>query len=174
MWMASTPSSALVANWLGALAAAVNAVKRETAAELGSDSRLAALLTLNEFPQMPIVELAAVLGLTHSACVRLIDGLAADGFVSRTRAQADSRRAELTLTPIGEQTAQAAQDERLRRLEGFLSPITGEQMTQFGNLVERLLSAVAPDRSTARHLCRYCLHRICEGPDCPIGRSVEE
>jgi DNA-binding MarR family transcriptional regulator len=171
--MSATQTPELVANWLGALAVAVVAVQREAVAEVGSDSRAAAMLTLQEFPQIPVGELADVLQLTHSAGVRLVDGLGADGLVERARAESDSRRAELTLTPAGRRIARRLQDHRIQALERFLSPLSSEERKHFGLLTERLLGGVAPDRITARNTCRYCHHRICDGPDCPIGGSVQ-
>lgn len=171
--MSATESPELIANWLGALAVAVGATQREAIAQGGNDSQTAALLTLSELPRISVGDLAGILGSTHSACVRLVDGLVADGLVRRTRSESDARRAELTLTANGQRAGGRLQRERLRALDAFLRPLAAEERTQFGHLVERLLSGVAADRMTARRTCRYCAHRLCAGPDCPVGRSVE-
>ena len=164
--MSATESSELIANWLGALAVAVGATQREAIAQGGNDSQTAALLTLSELPRISVVDLAV-------RSLEIIDGLVADGLVRRTRSESDARRAELTLTVNGQRAGGRLQRERLRALDAFLRPLAAEERTQFGHLVERLLSGVAADRMTARRTCRYCAHRLCAGPDCPVGRSVE-
>jgi DNA-binding MarR family transcriptional regulator len=172
--VAANLSGELAANWLGALAVAVVDAQREAIADAGSASRAAAMLTLRELPGIAVGELALVLGLTHSACVRVVDGLVADRLVARTRADRDSRQVQLTLTATGRTTADRLQRARLRSLERLLGLLPEAQRTQFARHMQALLSGVTNARLTARRTCRFCAHRICTGPDCPIGSSVHD
>lgn len=162
----------LTANWLGALAMAAGAAQRAATRDAGSESRAAALLTLLESPRMPIGELAGILGLSHSATVRVVDGLEDDGLVARGRSPRDSRSAELMLTAAGRRRAQALRRARLRSLERLLSPLTDAQRAQFTRLLAGVLAGVTEERAVARFTCRFCAHGICSGRDCPIGSSV--
>lgn len=171
--MAANPSD-LESNWLGALAVATVSAQHQALAGAGTESRAAALLTLREFPGIAIGELAAVLGLSHSACVRIIDGLTAGSLVDRARSGRDGRHAQLTLTAGGRRAAERLQSARLGALEGLLAPLSGEERRRFARLVERVLSEVTHERAVARRTCRYCAHRICAGSDCPIGSAVRD
>ncbi len=165
-------SNELAANWLGALAASVATVQREATAAAGSDSRVAALLTLREFPETPVGELATVLNLTHSACVRLADALVADGLVHRTRGERDMRQVRLVLTAAGRRAADRLQRSRLRAIEEILAPLEADQRAQLAGLIAGVLRGTPRDRITARRACRHCAHRICTGSACPIGGSI--
>jgi DNA-binding MarR family transcriptional regulator len=166
------PSPQLLANWLGALGTVVARAQRAATAQGGTDSQVAALLTLHEFPSVRVGELAAVLELSHSAGVRIVDGLAADDLVRRTRGAHDARQVTLGLTAAGQRAAGRLQSARLQALEALLSPLGREQRIEFGRLIDGLLRATPRERIAARRECRYCAHRICTGPDCPIGGSV--
>jgi DNA-binding MarR family transcriptional regulator len=161
-----------LANWLGALGTVVAGAQRDATAHGGTDSQVAALLTLHEFPSIRVGELAAVLELSHSAGVRIVDGLAAHDLVRRTRGAQDARQVTLGLTPAGQRAAGRLQSARLQALEALLSPLGREQRIEFGRLIDGLLRAAPRERIAARRACRYCAHRICTGPDCPIGGSV--
>src|SRR5690242_16745337 len=85
---------ARLANLLGAWSLAVS--DRITAAAGVAAGRggqaPAALVALDQFADgRTIEELSSVLGLTHSATVRLVDGLVADGNAARRRRSGDRR-----------------------------------------------------------------------------------
>lgn len=161
-----------VANHLGALAVAVASAQRGATEGMGTDSRVAALLTLREFPGSSVGELAAVLDLTHSACVRIIDGLASEGLVRRARGGADARRVALALTAPGARAADRLQAARLRALARLLEPLDAGERARLGALLDTLLRGSPRERLDARRICRFCAHSICRGPACPVGGSV--
>jgi len=153
---------------------AAGAAQRAATEAAGSESRAAALLTLLEFPGMAIVELAGILGLSHSATVRLLDGLVEEGLVDRERSRRDPRSAELRLTARGRRMAGGIRRARLLSLEHLLAPLTQTQRSQFARLVQSVLTGVTGERAVARRTCRFCAHGICSGADCPIGSSLED
>ena len=84
------PATARLSNLLGAWALAVSdRVGAAAAATAGRGGQApAALVALHQFAGgSTIEELRQVLGLSHSAAVRLIDGLVADGHVAGSRPQ---------------------------------------------------------------------------------------
>lgn len=162
----------LAPNWVGALAVDAASAQRTATAAAGPQSRVAALLTLREFPGAVVGELAAILDLTHSATVRVLDGLVADGLAARARQGTDARRVATTLTAEGRRTADRLQHARLRALDRLLDPLTPGQRAQFADLLDAVLHGNKRDRATARRTCRFCAHRVCAGAACPIGRSV--
>lgn len=163
-------SGALTANWLGALAMAVADVQRQAGGE--SDSRMAALLTVDEFPGIDVRELAQGLGLTHSATVRVVDRLVADAMVTRSRGDGDRRRVAVVGTATGRRRAAALRRTRLQALDAVLAPLTPLQRSQFAGILDTLLRSSSRARSSARHICRFCAHSICTGSACPVGSSV--
>lgn len=162
----------LLANHLGALAVAALDAQRAATADAGAASRVAALLTLHEFPGETVGGLASVLSLTHSACVRVVDALVADGLAERTRDPADARRVTLALSRAGSRAAARLQAARLRALAALVDPLAPGERAQLAALVAGMLLGEQRDRESARRVCRYCAHSICDGARCPVGRSV--
>ncbi len=167
-----TADHGVLPNWLGALAMGVVDAQRSAVAVAGPESTVATLLTLREFPGTGVGELAGILGLTHSAAVRVCDGLVADGLARRNRHDADARRVSLTLTAAGRRDANRMQAARLRALDALLEPLSTRQRHQFATLLDTMLRGRERDRATARRTCRFCAHRSCTGPACPVGSSV--
>ena len=102
------PATGRLSNLLGAWALAVSdRVGAAAAAAAGRGGQApAALVALHQFAGgSTIEELRQVLGLSHSAAVRLIDSLVADGHVARHQAADDRRSVALILTASGRTTA---------------------------------------------------------------------
>jgi MarR family transcriptional regulator, negative regulator of the multidrug operon emrRAB len=161
----------LTANWLGALASAVDGGIAEAAAE-HSRTAMAAVLTLSYFPDTTVGELADVLGLTGSGAVRLLDRLGRDGLVRRYAGQGRSVMARLT--DDGRQLAENLQRRRLHTLEGILAPLTDDERRQFTTLVGKILRHAALPADRARTVCRLCDHMRCDGDACPVGGSLRD
>lgn len=91
--------------------------------------------------------LAAHLGLPKSTTSVLVKGLAARGFVQRTRDPADERRLAIVLTPEGHR--QVRQDTVLRpdALREAMAALDGDTRAALLNGLERLAAAA---ESTAR------------------------
>ncbi len=178
------PEIGRLANLLGAWALA--AADRVTAAAAGAAGRggqaPAALVALHQFAGGgTIEELRGVLGLTHSATVRLVDALEADGHVARgPHAGVDRRAVALRLTPSGRAAAKriiAARGAAVREMLGGLSDAERRSLTA---LVERLTGDVTAVRLQERRagnlppggwLCRLCDFEACRRREgrCPAA-----
>src|SRR6266568_868410 len=112
-------------NLLGAVALAVADRLNETLAhgERGGLCGVAALVHIRLRPGHTIELLARVLALSHSATVRLVDRLEADGLVER-RSGRDGRSAALFVTPAGQTAAAGALRRRGEALAGALAPLS--------------------------------------------------
>ena len=163
------------ANLLGALALALADTVRhetETRAELGAAGP-AALVTIGIDPGESIHMLAAVLGLSHSATVRLVDRLVADGLVER-RAGADGRTLALYLTRSGIDRRHLVLDGRRRRLSEALGSLTPDEKTALTPMLEKILASLTQGRQHADHICRLCDEDCCPGDTCPVEGAVKD
>jgi MarR family transcriptional regulator, negative regulator of the multidrug operon emrRAB len=175
-----------LANLLGAWALAVSdRIDAGAAASAGRGGQApAALVALHQFAGgSTIEELRHVLGLSHSAAVRLIDGLVADGYVARGQAAGDRRSVALSLTTSGRSAARRIGAARLRAVESTLEGLTDAETRALTKLAERLTGELAGLRLNERRqgappaggwLCRLCDFRACGRPEgrCPAAISV--
>jgi DNA-binding MarR family transcriptional regulator len=172
-------ASARLANLLGAWALAVSdQINASAAAAAGRGGKApAALVALHQFAGGGTIErLRHVLGLTHSAAVRLIDSLVADGHVARRRKAGDQRSVALVLTPAGRAAARRIIRARADAVEHALHGLTDEQRRALTALAERLTADIATLRLEQRRqgdtpaggwLCRLCDFQACGRP---VGR----
>ncbi|MCM5557985.1 MarR family transcriptional regulator [Pleomorphomonas sp. JP5] len=135
-----------------------------TDATLSGDATLAptavaALITAANNPPASIGEMAAIVGLTHSATVRLIDRMEADGLLHRCRRV--GREVLVEITPAGRRRADGLQDHRLAESKGFLTCLSPEERDLLGQLVDRMLRAHAARGRDQRRLCRMCARSNC-------------
>jgi DNA-binding MarR family transcriptional regulator len=177
------PDLARLANLLGAWSLAVS--DRVTAAAAMAAGRggqaPAALVALDQFADgRTIEELSAVLGLTHSATVRLVDGLVADGNVARRRRRGDRRAVAIRLTPRGRATARRIISARGEAVQEALEGLTATQRRSLTAMAERLTGDLATLRLEQRAagelpaggwLCRMCDFAACGRPEgrCPAA-----
>jgi DNA-binding MarR family transcriptional regulator len=180
------PELGRLANILGAWALAVS--DRVTAAAAAAAGRggqaPAALVALHQFAGGGTIEdLRQVLGLTHSAVVRLIDGLVADGHVARRESRGDRRSVALALTPSGRAAARRILRARAQAVETTLDGLTDAQRRSLTTLAERLTGDLAARRIEERQrgaippagwLCRLCDFQACARPEgrCPAARRA--
>jgi DNA-binding MarR family transcriptional regulator len=154
-----------VANMLGALAVAIDDLVQ-------AGSRDAALVSLDSHPARSVAELSRALGRSHSATVRLVDGMAAAGLLER-RSGVDSRSVSLVLSAAG---AAAARDVRARRADALgqlVRTLDGEHVDRLEPILEQLLEATATDADSRWRTCRLCDEPRCEdGRQCPIDRAA--
>jgi DNA-binding MarR family transcriptional regulator len=166
-----------IANLLGALALAVadRMAAGFEAADGTGPSRAAALLTLLSFPGPSIEGLRRTLGLTHSATVRLVDALAADGLVERKPA-ADGRAVRLALTGAGRRRAAALAKARRDPLLDGIARLSGAERRSLEAMLERLLADLTDGRERADRICRLCEIACCPQARCPVevrARALE-
>jgi DNA-binding MarR family transcriptional regulator len=144
----------------------------------------AALVALEQFAGGgTIEELRHVVGLTHSATVRLIDCLVADGQVSRRYTSRDRRSVALRLTPSGRAAARRIRQARAAAVEETLGGLTDAQRRALTAMAERLTGDLASLRIQQRAmgeapaggwLCRLCDFDACGRPagQCPAARAA--
>ena len=157
------------ANLLGALALALTdqiTEEVETRAEYGAAAP-AALVSIGIDPSLSVGALAQVIGLTHSATVRLIDRLAGNGLVER-RAGADGRSVGLYLTRRGAARRRAILNGRSHVLTEALASLSVDDQATLTPLIETLLGAITCSRQQANHTCRLCDEDVCPEADCPV------
>ena len=169
----------LVGAWALAIADRVEAATAEAAGRGGQAP--AALVALHEFAGGGTIEdLRQVLGLTHSAAVRLIDSLVADGHVARRQSAADRRSVALALTASGHAAARRIIRARAQAVEATLGGLSKGQRRALSALAERLTGDLAALRLEERRqgvppaggwLCRLCNFEACGRPEgrCPAA-----
>lgn len=161
--------SELTADWVGVLAAAVEARAADAAGGVGV-SEVGALLTCLSFGEVGIGELGGVLGLTGSGAVRLADRLERDGLIIRQARR--GRSVSVRLSARGRRRAQELRRRRLAAIEFLVGSLSAVEREQLSGLLDKLLHNAGLDAATARTVCRFCDHRRCDGDACPVGRSL--
>jgi MarR family transcriptional regulator, negative regulator of the multidrug operon emrRAB len=121
----------------------------------------------------PIDSLRDPLALTHSAAVRVVDGLVAAGLARRRRGR-DRRSVAVELTPGGHRAAAGALDARREVLEAALEALSGEEQAELARLHEKLLAGLTDGHATARNICRLCDLHACghERGVCPVTNEA--
>jgi DNA-binding MarR family transcriptional regulator len=163
-------------NVLGAFSLAVSdrlsaATEDAAGARASAPAALSTLLTYGD-RDVSIDRLRTIIGLSHSATVRLIDRLSGDGLVERRRG-ADGRELALRLTPGGRRVARRVHDERTRLLSSLLSPLDAGERREFEALLTPLLEALVAGRRDGRNICRLCDHGTCERTGgCPVDNAA--
>jgi DNA-binding MarR family transcriptional regulator len=163
-------------NLLGALATAIGdrTGAAVTAAAGGADSAAAALSALLHFLDRPTVDqLRRVLGLTSSGTVRLVDRLAAAGYVERGGGT-DGRATTVALTPEGRQVARGVAAARADVLEAALGVLTAPERAAFEALAGRVLVGLIREPGATRWTCRLCDTGVCgrDRGECPVGNAA--
>ncbi len=185
--MGQLPSSRQhAANALGALSLVI-ADRMKSAVEpiagLGP-SAPAALVALHEFLDgRSVTQLSAVLGLTHSGAVRLVDRLEAEDLVERAGTQ-DGRAVAVALTRRGLRMAVRIRHAREGSLTSTLSALDPDEVENLAAALDTMLTAVTlasvDGRSARSHdrpqpwLCRLCDFAACgrsEG-NCSVDNAL--
>jgi MarR family transcriptional regulator, negative regulator of the multidrug operon emrRAB len=177
------PAPGRLANLLGAWSLAVaDRITAAAAAAAGRGGQApAALVALDQFAEGSTIEqLSGVLGLTHSATVRLIDGLVADGQVARRRRVGDGRAVAVRLTASGRAAARKITRARAEAVKVALEGLSAPERRSLTALAERLTADMTALRLEERAvgiapaggwLCRLCDFEACGRPAgrCPAA-----
>lgn len=166
------------ANLIGALALAVvdRVFEAAESVGVGGASATAAVTTLflygeaspRALPVVNVERLRRILGLSHSATVRLVDRLTGAGLVARGGG-VDGREVALRLTPTGRRAAQNILSARQRVLDSVIAALEPGEREGFAHTLERLLAAITGGRWEARNICRLCAYGVCaRNPFCPV------
>jgi len=169
-----------LANLLGAAAIGITDrlqdAARATAGLAGSDPT--ALIALLDFsPHGTIDALSRICGLTHSGAVRLVNRLAAVGYVTRDPGS-NARSVAVTLTPAGRTAALQLRAARHEAIAQTMAGLTGPQRRELASACEVLIGALRRHRLAQRAdgespaggaLCRLCDFGACQRPqgNCP-------
>lgn len=158
---------ALATGVAGQLAEAVRSHPNQT------DTGIAALNLIALFEGCSNNDLSRALQLSHSATVRLIDKLEADGLVNRQDAK-DRRAVALHLTPSGKRAAEAALKARCAALSDLVERLSDTQRAALDDIAATLLTHMTQSPLEAAHICRLCDHVACPEVDCPVHKKALE
>ncbi len=160
-------------NLLGALALAVaDAQEREMQSASGlSLSAVAAVVTLGECPGLSVAGLAGIVGLTHSATVRLVDDLTRRGLVLRA-AGSDRRSVGVVLTAEGTALRGRVMAARAAVLVRAMEGVARADREAFARGVVEVLERLTTSRLVADNICRLCDEETCGRDDCPVERRA--
>jgi DNA-binding MarR family transcriptional regulator len=141
-----------------------------------SSSEQGALVTLLAHPDRTVSWLGDVLALTSSGATRLVDRLAAAGWVGRS-AGSDARQRRLRLTGDGEALAREVLRERDSVLAECVAALGPDARADLERVLERLVGDLSRELLPALRTCRLCDRSACrsEGCACPLDQvPVEE
>lgn len=156
-------------NLLGALAIGISdRLQRETQdAARHPGARAAALATLFQWPADTIEQLRHSLGLTHSATVRVVDGLVADGLVIREHV-GSGPAVRPRLTEAGEAQARTVLAARNEALKWLTSDVSDDDLERLTSIAERILEKLTSDFHVGELICRLCELDECPQDRCPV------
>lgn len=137
-----------------------------------TDSAAAALNIMGFWEGITNAQLARALKLSHTATVRLVDKLEAQGFVE-ARGGEDRRATHLYLTQAGGEAVQPALVARCAAVESYLGVLTAAEQKQFAMLLEKLMRPLGVDAYGVVHFCRLCEFTACPGDQCPMHANME-
>ena len=137
-----------------------------------SERAASALLTLRSRRPMEISALGGIIGVAQPTATRLVDGLEKSGLVARD--PRDGRSVVVRLTPRGRDLANRISKQRLTTVDRLMAPLSAEERSVFAAIAAKLLHGATHDRAHAQTTCRYCDHKRCKGPDCPVGRKATD
>lgn len=164
------------ANLLGALSLVVSDRMSDAMAGAAGQSETAAatLSALHHLVERPSIDLLRqVLGLTSSGTVRLVDRLAAAGYVRRVSGN-DGRVTQVALTASGRRAAQRVSAARGAALDRAIATLSPADQQTLSELVSRLLVGLMRGPGAVRWMCRLCDTRAC-GHDtghCPVRTAA--
>lgn len=163
-----------LANLVNACAAAIAAAQARALSDAGdlTPSATAVVLTLGQFPDQTLTDLARIAGLTHSAVVRLMDGLQARGLVQRGSGR-DRREVAVSLTQAGQVTYARLRQAQAAGLAPVLASLSGPERAALERASSAILAALTRDRASADHICRFCDEAICTAGGCPVEERVQ-
>ena len=139
---------------------------------VAAGSREAALVALLSHRGRTVTQLSRALGRSHSAAVRLVDGLQREGLVRRGQG-GDARSVALELTPAGKAAAEAVRAARAGVLDDLVAALSEKQVARLEPLLERLLAASGTDADARWRTCRLCEEPRCEQDRrCPVDAAA--
>ena len=169
---ARAPTNARTANLLGALtleAARLQQQAGQTVLGIGG-AAAAALVTIQARPGWTIQQMRAGLGLTQPGAARLVERLTRERLVQRS-GPGGRRGYELRLTAEGEAVLERLFLARRAALTDLLAPLSDEDQSRLGELLEPLLAGRIDNRAALERVCRLCERRCCTR--CPVSDAYQ-
>ncbi len=148
-----------LANKLAAISLAVTDAMLARTEDL-APTAVAALITIRDREPLSIGEIATVVGLTHSAAVRLVDRLEKDWLVRRQRRV--GREVMVEITSRGKRRAQQLQDTRMEAVAAFLTGLAPDERAVLDGLVNRMIAKLASGELVVDQFCRMCRRGSCD------------
>ena len=160
------------ANLLGALSCAVSEllVRQGKSHPNQTDSATAALNLIGFYDGCSNGALSKALDLSHTATVRLVDKLEAEGLVT-SEPGIDRRSVSLRLTKAGRAHGRAAIQARCAALCDVISALTPTQRAQLDGIADTLLRSLVTTAGEADHICRLCDDTACPPKHCPVHQK---
>jgi DNA-binding MarR family transcriptional regulator len=153
---------------LDLLGAAALAISAAVWAALGLEqSDAAALNVVLAEPGISIRGLSEVLGLSHSAAVRVADRLQGRGLITREGA-GPGRTIAVTVTDRGRRQAAGAVARRAAVLQRATSGLTAAQRQSLHGLLQKVVLNLAADQAAIDRVCRLCDQQRCLARGCPL------
>ena len=162
-------------NLLGTLSLLISdQIRSQTTAEVsaggGSPAALVALASFlgggtNE-------ELRSVLGLSHSATVRLVEKLEDRALIERGPG-ADARSVSIKPTAAGVDLAERVLERRADVLRRALHPLSAGERKTLKELLAKVLAAQVGEQNPPRRICRLCDIEACghHRGECPVTEA---
>jgi DNA-binding MarR family transcriptional regulator len=153
---------------LDLIGAAALAIGAAVGAVLGLEpSDAAALNVVLAEPGLSIRGLSHVLGLSHSATVRVADRLQLQGLITRNWA-GPGRTMALEITDRGRQRALGTVARRTQVLQRATSGLTAAQRQSLTSLLQKVVLNLADDQAAIDRACRLCDQQRCIARGCPL------
>lgn len=137
-----------------------------------TDSAFAALNIMSFWDGITNAQLARALALSHTATVRLVDKLEAQGYVEAREGE-DKRATHLHLTAAGRKAVQPALVARCAAVKELLGALSAAEEKQLARLLEKLMRPLGTNAYGVSHFCRLCDFAACPAEQCPMHENVE-
>lgn len=132
----------------------------------------ATILTLGQHDAQSLSQMAVVAGITHSAMVRLIDGLERKGLVTRGTGR-DRREVVISLTEAGQTLYATLRQVQTQVISPLTDGLSAQQKAVLETAMTHILSRLTLGRDSADHICRFCDEDVCHQGHCPVERQAQ-
>jgi MarR family transcriptional regulator, negative regulator of the multidrug operon emrRAB len=163
--MARLRTANMLAAFAGEVTERVGAAIKRHPNQTGSAA--AALNIMGFWEGITNAQLARALKLSHTATVRLVDKLEAQGLVE-ARGGEDRRATHLHLTEAGRNAVLPMLTARCAAVERYLTVLTPAEEQQLAGLLVKLMQPLGADAYSVCHFCRLCDLATCPADQCPM------
>lgn len=160
-------------NLLGAAAVAISDAQIVAMTEQTGlhPSAAAAVLTLGQHDLLTVSQIAGIVGISHSAMVRLIDGLERKSLVSRNGGKT-LREVAISLTSAGRDLYSTLRQSQSAVLGPVVNCLSQEERHVLEAALSRILTTLTHGRDSADRICRFCDETVCGQENCPVERQA--